>query len=51
MRFLGRYIKPFFRSMLAGFSIKTFGTLIELALPYILGYILDVVVPDDGACP
>ena len=48
MRFLGRYIKPFFHSMLAGFSIKTFGTLIELALPYILGYILDVVVPDDG---
>lgn len=48
MKFILRYAKPFFRSMLLGLSIKTFGTLIELALPYILEYILDKVVPNGG---
>ena len=34
--------------MLVGFLIKCTGTLIELALPYILSHILDDVVPNDG---
>ena len=48
MKFLFRYIRPFVRIMLVGLSVKVFGTLVELALPYILGYILDEVVPNGG---
>ncbi|MDD6883948.1 MAG: ABC transporter ATP-binding protein [Eubacteriales bacterium] len=48
MKFMIRYLKPFAASMLAGLLIKTVGTLIELALPYILSYILDEIVPHDG---
>jgi len=48
MKFLFRYIKPFTKIMLVGFLIKCTGTLIELALPYILSHILDDVVPNDG---
>ncbi len=48
MKFLYRYIKPFIKAVILGFFIKTAGTLIELALPYILSYILDEVVPNDG---
>ena len=43
-----RYIKPFIGIMIVGLLIKTIGTLIELALPYILSYILDDLVPNDG---
>lgn len=43
-----RYLRPYAKMMLLGFSIKCFGTLIELALPYILSHIVDVVVPKDG---
>ncbi len=48
MKFIGRYVRPFVGMMLLGLLIKTVGTLIELALPYILSYILDEVVPHDG---
>ncbi len=48
MKFLFRYLRPFYKAMLVGFAIKCVGTLIELALPYILSHILDVVVPNDG---
>ncbi len=48
MNFIFRYLKPYFTAMLIGLGIKSFGTLIELALPYILQHILDVVVPYDG---
>lgn len=48
MKFLYRYLRPFGRAMLLGLSIKCFGTLIELALPYILSHIVDEVVPHDG---
>ena len=48
MKFLSRYLKPFYKAMLIGLGIKCFGTLIELALPYILSHILDRVVPEDG---
>ena len=48
MKFIFRYLKPYYTAMLIGLGIKSFGTLIELALPYILQHILDVVVPYDG---
>ena len=48
MKFLYRYLRPFGKAMLLGLSIKCFGTLIELALPYILSHIVDEVVPHDG---
>lgn len=48
MKFLLRYLKPFYKAMLIGFGIKCVGTLIELVLPYVLSHILDVVVPNDG---
>lgn len=48
MKFLFRYLKPFARIMSVGLFIKTVGTLVELALPYILSYILDDIVPNDG---
>ncbi len=47
MRFLLRYLKPYYRSMALGLSIKMFGTIVELALPGILGYILDSVLNPD----
>ena len=51
MKFIFRYLKPYYTAMLIGLGIKSFGTLIELALPYILKHILDVVVPTDGRVP
>ena len=48
MKFLCRYLKPYIGAMLAGLLIKCIGTLIELALPYILSYILDEIVPHNG---
>ncbi len=48
MKLLYRYCRPYAAAMLLGLCIKTTGTLIELALPYILSYILDDVVPHDG---
>lgn len=48
MKFIYQYIKPFIGIMIVGLLIKTIGTLIELALPYILSYILDDLVPNDG---
>ncbi len=48
MRFIFRYLKPYFGRMGIGLLIKSFGTLIELALPYILSYILDTIVPVHG---
>ena len=40
MKFIGRYVRPFVGLILLGLLIKTVGTLIELALPYILSYIM-----------
>ncbi len=54
MKRLFRYLKPFAGRMTVGLAIKILGTLVELALPYILGMILDDVVlryvdnPDAG---
>ena len=38
------YLKPFYRRMSLGLFIKILGTLVELALPYILSHILENVV-------
>ena len=45
MKLLFRYLSPLRRRMSVGFSIKVLATLLELTLPYVLSYILDVVVP------
>ncbi len=45
MKLVMKYLKPFGISLLIGFMIKVTGTLAELALPYILSHMLDVVVP------
>lgn len=44
MNLMLKYLKPFYRRMAIGLSIKVVGTLIELILPYILSYILKSVV-------
>lgn len=44
MKLIMRYLKPFFGRMFFGLSIKSAGTLVELAIPYILSYILESVV-------
>jgi len=46
-----KYLKPFGFSLLIGFCIKVAGTLAELALPYILSHMLDVVVPANKPTP
>ena len=45
MKLIVRYLRPFFGSMMLGFTIKVLGTLVELLIPYILSHILDDVVP------
>lgn len=44
MRFLLKYLKPFFGRMSVGMTIKIFGTLVELLIPFILSHILENVV-------
>lgn len=43
-----KYLKPFYGRMTIGLAIKTFGTLAELALPYILSRILRDVVATEN---
>ena len=45
MNFIFRYLKKYYGIMGVGLAIKIFGTLLDLALPYILSHILDNVVP------
>ena len=45
MKMLLRYLRPSFRVMSFGLTVKVLATLLELMLPYILSHILDVVVP------
>lgn len=51
MRMILRYLKPFYGRMSVGLTIKVFGTLIELALPYILSHILKNVVSKESVGP
>ena len=44
MKFLLKYLKPFFGIMTVGVIIKTIGTVVELFIPLILTHILDNVV-------
>lgn len=48
MKLLFKYLKPFKNYMLLGLSIKVFGTLIELFIPYIMRHILDNVVKTES---
>jgi len=45
VKMLLRYLRPSFRVMSFGLTVKVLATLLELMLPYILSHILDVVVP------
>ncbi len=48
MKTILQYLQPFFKRMSLGLCIKVAGTLVELALPYILSHILkNVVVTQD----
>ena len=51
MKLIFRYLAPLKRTMAFGLSIKVLATLLELALPYILSYILDGVVPMGRVAP
>lgn len=42
---VSRYLSPYYSRMLLGLCIKIGGTLVELALPYILVHILKEIVP------
>ena len=48
MKLVIKYLRPFGFSLLIGFIIKVAGTLVELALPYILSHMVDHVVPDNA---
>ena len=45
MNLIYRYMKPHFPRMAVGFVIKFTGTIMDLALPWILAYIIDKIVP------
>ena len=49
MKLVFKYLIPHWFSLLIGFVIKVSGTVAELALPYILSYMLDEVVPANAA--
>jgi ATP-binding cassette subfamily B protein len=44
-RVLTYYLKPYYLKMLAGFIVKFIGTIMDLALPWILAYMIDTVIP------
>lgn len=45
MKRLAAYLKPFLPRMSLGFMIKVLGTVVELAIPWILSYIIDDLIP------
>ncbi|MCC5896255.1 MAG: ABC transporter ATP-binding protein [Alkalibacterium sp.] len=45
MNLLIHYLKPLWKRMLLGFSVKFTGTIMDLFLPWILAYMIDVIVP------
>ncbi len=44
MKKLLSYLRPYYPRMSLGLSIKTVGTLVELFIPWILGYMVDTVI-------
>ena len=47
MKNLYTYLKPYRKRMALGLSIKVIGTVVELFLPLIMGYMIDVVAPTE----
>ena len=45
MKRLALYLKPFIPRMSLGLSVKILGTIVELAIPWILSYIIDELIP------
>ena len=45
MKKIMEYIRPLFGRMLAGFGVKLIGTIMDLAIPWILAHMIDEVVP------
>ena len=45
MKTIFKYLRPLWRSITFGLTVKVLATLFELMLPYILSHILDTVVP------
>lgn len=48
MTLLIDYLKPLRKRMLLGFSVKFTGTIMDLFLPWILAYMIDVIVPTEN---
>lgn len=45
MQLIIRYLRPYFKRMSLGLSIKLFGTVMDLLLPLILAHVIDEVAP------
>lgn len=45
MKLLKKYLRPYIGRMSLGISIKFFGSLMDLLLPWILAYIIDTIIP------
>lgn len=44
-RIITVYLKPYYGRMAGGFTIKFFGSIMDLFIPWILSHIIDVVIP------
>lgn len=51
MKLFTFYLKPFLPRMSLGFLIKVLGTVVELAIPWILSYIIDDLIPSGELPP
>lgn len=45
MKRILEYVRPYYGAMLVGFAIKFVGTVMDLAIPWILSHIIDEVAP------
>ncbi|MFA9379238.1 MAG: ABC transporter ATP-binding protein [Lachnotalea sp.] len=45
MKNLLKYVRPYYKAMLIGFLIKVTATNFELALPWVLSYMIDSIIP------
>ncbi|MFR1708749.1 MAG: ABC transporter ATP-binding protein [Clostridium sp.] len=45
MKQIFKYLKPYTVNMIIGLSIKFTGTIVELAIPWILSYMIDEIIP------
>ena len=51
MKLFTYYLRPFLRRMSLGFLIKVLGTVVELAIPWILSYTIDDLIPQGEMAP